>query len=230
MATRVETPPAPRRMTIGAVCDMLRPEFTDLSISKIRYLEDQGLIEPHRTRGGYRLFSESDVERLRRILTLQRDAFLPLRVIRDELERAPEAPATTAAAPRRRRTLPRGTVGPTREELERATGASPELLAELEEFSLVAEREGRFRPEDEQIVAAAVGLNRYGVGARALRAIHSAIQREAGLLEQLLAPSLRSRNPERQSAGLEDLETLAGFCADLTEAVLQRDLGSGVPR
>ena len=57
MATRVETPPAPRRMTIGAVCDMLRPEFTDLSISKIRYLEDQGLIEPHRTRGGYRLFS-----------------------------------------------------------------------------------------------------------------------------------------------------------------------------
>ena len=226
MATRVETPPAPRRMTIGAVCDMLRPEFTDLSISKIRYLDDQGLIEPHRTRGGYRLFSESDVERLRRILTLQRDAFLPLRVIRDELERAPEAPVS-APAPRRRRTLPHGTVGPTREELERATGATPELLAELEEFSLVAEREGRFRPEDEQIVAAAVGLNRYGVGARALRAIHSAIQREAGLLEQLLAPSLRSRNPERQSAGLEDLETLAGFCADLTEAVLQRDLGGG---
>jgi DNA-binding transcriptional MerR regulator len=91
MATRVETPPAPRRLTIGAVCELLRPEFTDLSISKIRYLEDQGLLEPHRTRGGYRLFSETDVDRLRRILTLQRDAFLPLRVIRDELERAPEA-------------------------------------------------------------------------------------------------------------------------------------------
>jgi DNA-binding transcriptional MerR regulator len=228
MATRLETPPAPRRLTIGAVCELLRPEFTDLSISKIRYLEDQGLLEPHRTRGGYRLFSETDVDRLRRILTLQRDAFLPLKVIRDELERAPEAPTPTGA-PLRRRALPRGTVGPTRDELERATGATPELLRELEDFSLVAEREGRFRPEDEQIVAAAVGLNRYGVGARHLRTIHSAIQREAGLLEQLLAPSLRSRNPERQSAGLEDLETLAGLCADLTEAVLQRDLG-GVAR
>jgi DNA-binding transcriptional MerR regulator len=228
MATRLETPSAPRRLTIGAVCELLRPEFTDLSISKIRYLEDQGLLEPHRTRGGYRLFSETDVDRLRRILTLQRDAFLPLKVIRDELERAPEAP-TPAGGPRRRRALPRGTVGPTRDELERATGATPELLRELEDFSLVAEREGRFRPEDEQIVAAAVGLNRYGVGARHLPTIHSAIQREAGLLEQLLAPSLRSRNPERQSAGLEDLETLAGLCADLTEAVLQRDLG-GVAR
>ena len=120
-------------------------------------------------------------------------------------------------------------VGPTREELEQLTGATPELLRELEDFSLVAPNDGRFRPEDEQIVAAAVGLSRYGVGARHLRTIHSAIQREAGLLEQLLAPSLRSRNPERQSAGLEDLETLAGLCADLTEAVLQRDLG-GVAR
>ena len=85
---------------------------------------------------------------------------------------------------------------------------------------------GRFRPEDEQIVSAAVGLSRFGVGARHLRTIHSSIQREAGLIEQLLAPSLRSRNPERQSAGLEDLETLAGLCADLTEAVLMRDLGN----
>jgi DNA-binding transcriptional MerR regulator len=229
MATSIDVPSAPKRLTIGAVCELLQPEFTDLSISKIRYLEDQGLIEPHRTRGGYRLFSEGDVERLRRILTLQRDAFLPLRVIREELERAPEAPSTQPAQARRRRPLPRGTAGPTREELERSTGVTPELLRELEEFSLVAERDGRFRPEDEQIVSSAVALNRYGVGARHLRTIHSAIQRESGLLEQLLAPALRSRNPERQSAGLEDLETLAGLCADLTEAVLVRDLG-GVAR
>jgi DNA-binding transcriptional MerR regulator len=225
MATRVETPAAPRRLTIGAVCELLRPEFTDLSISKIRYLEDQGLLEPHRTRGGYRLFSETDVDRLRRILTLQRDAFLPLRVIRDELERAPDASEPSGVS-RRRRPLPRGVVGPTREELERATGAMPDLLRELEDFSLVSAVEGRFRPEDEQIVSAAVGLARFGVGARHLRTIHSSIQREAGLIEQLLAPSLRSRNPERQSAGLEDLETLAGLCADLTEAVLMRDLGN----
>ena len=108
----------------------------------------------------------------------------------------------------------------------RTTGATPQLLRELEDFSLVSAVEGRFRPEDEQIVSAAVGLSRFGVGARHLRTIHSSIQREAGLIEQLLAPSLRSRNPERQSAGLEDLETLAGLCADLTEAVLMRDLGN----
>src|ERR1700712_2177285 len=114
MATRGGAPPPPRPPS-GAGAELLRPEFTDLSISKIRYLEDQGLLEPHRTRGGYRLFSDTDVERLRRILTLQRDAFLPLRVIRDELERAPDAsePVTTS---RRRRPLPRGVVGPTREE------------------------------------------------------------------------------------------------------------------
>ena len=85
MATRVETPAAPRRLTIGAVCELLRPEFTDLSISKIRYLEDQGLLSPRRTQGGYRLYSQSDVERLRMILRMQRDEFLPLRVIRQEL-------------------------------------------------------------------------------------------------------------------------------------------------
>jgi hypothetical protein len=135
-------------------------------------------------------------------------------------------PTTPRGRGRRRRPLPRGVVGPTREELERSTGATPELLRELEDFSLLNAVDGRFRPEDEQIVSAAVGLSRFGVGARHLRTIHSSIQREAGLLEQLLAPALRSRNPERQSAGLEDLETLSGLCADLTEAVLMRDLGN----
>src|SRR5206468_7765152 len=85
-----------RQLTIGTLCGMLKDEFPDISISKIRYLEDQGLLTPRRTQGGYRLFSEEDVERLETILRLQRDEFLPLRVIRQEL-------ASPAARERKRR-------------------------------------------------------------------------------------------------------------------------------
>jgi len=94
MSTTTEPTTQPRLHTIGAVCERLRSEFPDVSISKIRYLEEQGLLSPRRTRGGYRLFSESDVERLATILRLQRDEFLPLRVIREALEtRGTQQPA-----------------------------------------------------------------------------------------------------------------------------------------
>src|SRR2546427_6457756 len=85
MPASTKTAAPPRLLTIGAICDRLKAEFPDISISKIRYLEDQGLLAPQRTQGGYRLFSEEDVERLETILRLQRDEFLPLRVIREEL-------------------------------------------------------------------------------------------------------------------------------------------------
>src|SRR5438309_11531275 len=98
MATASKT----RLLTIGSVCGMLKQEFPDISISKIRYLEDEGLLAPRRTQGGYRLFADEDVERLRTILRLQRDEFLPLRVIRDELE------APGAAERKRRRPAPIG--------------------------------------------------------------------------------------------------------------------------
>ncbi len=95
----VTTPVSGRRLTIGAVCAALRIDHPDISISKIRYLEEQGLLHPQRTRGGYRLFAQEDVERLRTILRLQRDEFLPLRVIREELEKAAEG---ARQRPRRR--------------------------------------------------------------------------------------------------------------------------------
>ena len=106
-----DNPRGDRLLTIGAVCEALKAEFEDISISKIRYLEDQGLLTPTRTRGGYRLYAEADVERLRTILRLQRDEFLPLRVIREELERRRER-GTRA---RRRRAAPGSTVEPRRE-------------------------------------------------------------------------------------------------------------------
>ena len=126
----------PRLHTIGAVCARLQPEFPDISISKIRYLEDQGLLTPKRTRGGYRLFSEEDVERLETILRLQRDEFLPLRVIRQEL-------AAGGGAERKRRRA--ATLGEAEGELdlqelcERA-GIDATLARALEEFGLLVPR------------------------------------------------------------------------------------------
>ena len=214
-------PVSGRRLTIGAVCAALRIEHPDISISKIRYLEEQGLLHPQRTRGGYRLFAQEDVERLRTILRLQRDEFLPLRVIRDELEKATEG---ARQRPRRRPVSTGAARGPRFGELLSAAGVNEEFARSLEEFGLIAADAGRFRPEDVQIVAAAARLQRYGFDARHLRAIHSAIQREAGLVEQVLAPQLRSANPDRVGAGLEQLDELAGLCAELTESLLVRDL------
>jgi DNA-binding transcriptional MerR regulator len=213
-----------RRLTIGAVCSALKEDFPDISISKIRYLEDQKLLAPRRTRGGYRLYSVEDVERLRRILKLQRDEFLPLRVIRDELDRPERDPAAPGGRRRRPGAPPAIGRGLTLDELTGQSGASPELVRELEDFSLLTQRDGRYRAEDAQIAAVATAFASYGVGARHLRAFHSAIQREEGLLEQLLSPALRARNPERRSAGLEEAETLAALCAELTELILLRDL------
>jgi DNA-binding transcriptional MerR regulator len=212
-----------RRLTIGAVCDLLRREFSDVSISKIRYLEDQGLLHPDRTRGGYRLYGSEDVERLRTILRLQRDEFLPLRVIREELTRG--AGDVPRAQGRRRRTLEqRPERELTLEELCAASGATPELVRELEEFQILTPAASGYRQEDAQVAAIAVRLARFGLGARHLRQLHSAIQRESGLLEQLLSPALRSPNQQRRSAGLDDLSELASACAELTEAILVRDL------
>ncbi len=223
MSDEVVTPPpvSGRRLTIGAVCAALRIDHPDISISKIRYLEEQGLLHPQRTRGGYRLFAQEDVERLRTILRLQRDEFLPLRVIREELEKAAEG---ARQRPRRRPVSTGAARGPRFGELISAAGVNEEFVRSLEEFGLIAAEAGRFRPEDVQIVAAAARLQRYGFDARHLRAIHSAIQREAGLVEQVLAPQLRSSNPDRVGAGLEQLDELAGLCAELTESLLVRDL------
>src|SRR5204862_6704623 len=125
-----------RLLTIGSVCRRLKPEFPDISISKIRYLEDQGLLAPRRTRGGYRLFGEDDVERLQTILRLQRDEFLPLRVIRQEL-------ASPALKERKRRKP--SALGARDDDIELSelcerAGVTPDLAKELEDFGLL---EGR---------------------------------------------------------------------------------------
>ena len=208
---------------IGAVCRQLRDEFPDISISKIRYLEDQGLLAPKRTRGGYRVFDEDAVERLRTILRLQRDEFLPLRVIRQEL-------ASPAAKTRRRR--PAGLAGPEEElsvgELVERSGATPQLVRELEEYGLLEARgsggEKRYPAGDAEVAAVCAQLAAYGIGARNLRAFRTAADRQVSLLDQLVGPSLHTRNPERREAALDDLGSLAELAQELSQLLSWRAL------
>ena len=228
MSTTAQPTRRERLLTIGAVCQRLKDDFPEISISKIRYLEDQGLLAPRRTRGGYRLFSEDDVERLRRILELQRDEFLPLRVIRQEL-----------ASPSRQAKRPRGGLTTRETELDLdelcdRAGISKELARELEEFGLLAPRsEGRAKwySETEVDVAAACGrLARFGISARHLRTFRTAADRETALLEAVVAPSLRSRNPDRREQAVKELETLGEAAHELSRLLFWRDLRALVTR
>jgi DNA-binding transcriptional MerR regulator len=236
----VKPPPGAKALTIGAVTKALGQEFPDISISKIRYLEDQKLLTPRRTPGGYRLYSTEDVARLRTILRLQRDEFLPLRVIRQELARgrseADEAPqpAGGRAAPRRAGVSVRDQGHwATLDEILEATGATRALVAELEEFGLVRghQRAGAssstgkvYDDTDREIVRAAAELSRFGVGGRNLRVFKTSADRESSLLQQLLAPSLRSRNPERRREAVDTLENLAAVASHLKHLLLVADL------
>lgn len=220
-----EAPARQRLLTIGAVCRRLKADFPDISISKIRYLEDQGLVAPKRTQGGYRLFSEGDLERLETILRLQRDEFLPLRVIREEL-------AAGASKARRRRAASalghEEVEGIDLAELCERSGIEPARARELEEFGLLEPRVAAGRREyseaDVEIAEVCDRLARYGIAPRHLRAFRTSADRESGLLEALVMPALRSRNPERRRAGLDDLRALTESAQELSQLLLARNV------
>jgi len=233
-----------KSLTIGAVCKALAQEFPDISISKIRYLEDQKLLTPRRTPGGYRLYTQGDVARLRTILRMQRDEFLPLRVIRQELAAGrggtggagPEMPPAAGRAGREgaRTWRPSVSVRQTAgalysiDDVLEETKAEAKLVRELEEYGVVkGEMRGGVRYFDEterEIIAAVAELARYGVGGRNLRVFRSSADREANLLQQILAPALRSRNPERRKEAVDALENLAAVATHLKHLLLIRDL------
>jgi DNA-binding transcriptional MerR regulator len=229
--------PRHKALTIGAVCKALEQEFPDISISKIRYLEDQKLLNPRRTAGGYRLYSPADVQRLRTILRLQRDEFLPLRVIRQELAGGrSEREMSSGADPK---TLRRALVSSREpgalyslEDVVEDTGADVKLVHELVEFGVIKgeTRTGPgtsaryFDDTEREIVRAVSELARYGVGGRNLRVFRSSADREAQLLQSILAPALRSRNPERRKEALEALENLASVTSHLKHLLLIKDL------
>jgi len=228
-------------MSIGAVLALLRPEFPDVSISKIRFLEDQGLVEPERTAAGYRKFAPADVERLRYVLGVQRDHYLPLRVIRDHLDAVdagleppvirggPGSPRLVRAVPELGRRFG-SQQRLTRAELLAAAGVEDAVLSDLESHGLVATRlGGLYDPDAVLVTRTAADLAAFGIEPRHLRGFRSAADREAGLVEQIVSPLRRQRGPEAAARAEEVTRELSGLCVRLhtvlVKAALERDGG-----
>ena len=215
-------------LTIGSLVDRLRGEFPDISVSKLRYLEEQGLVTPRRTKSGYRLYSQDDFNRLVRVLTMQRDEYLPLKVIRRELERSPAAPLPPTRTGLRKSDLVSGGEERefTAEEIQQLTGADTGLLHELEEFELVHGRQvsgvKRYTQTDAGIVGAAAQLAHIGLRPKNLRVLKSAADRETGLIEQVLLPGLRSNRQEKRREALEQLDDIIQATTQLRQLLLAR--------
>ena len=231
-------------MSIGQVLGQLRPDFADITISKIRFLEEEGLIKPERTSSGYRKFSREDVGRLRYVLTAQRDQYLPLRVIKDHLDaidRGLEPPVQGAGGPRVPRALvaAEGLPGPesfrtdpselrlSRSELLDAAGLDEQQLEQLEQYGLLAPRSGGNHYDGDALVVAktVAQMSRFGIEARHLRPFKAAADREIGLLEQVVTPLVRQRGPEARARAEEVVRELAALSVKLHSTLVRQGLG-----
>jgi len=201
-------------VSIGQVLDELRVEFPDISPSKIRFLEAEGLIQPLRSSSGYRRFAVADIERLRFILTAQRDEYLPLRVIKERLDVVDGAAAGGGVGET-------PAVSMTRSELLAAARAAEELLAELEDYGLVR-RARAYGTQALSVVRAAALLAEYGIQPRHLRAIKAAAEREVSLVEQAVAPLTRQKG-SREPA-LVAAHDIAGHIARLHATLVEDGL------
>ena len=216
--------PARAYYGIGEVLAQLSGEFPDVRISKIRFLEAEGLIEPARSPAGYRRFSRRDVERLRYILTAQRDQYLPLRVIKERLD-SPDGAAEIAGQAGRAASGGDGAML-SRKELLEAAGIEAGLLDELEEFGLVRRR-GRQYGQDALAVARLVAeLGTFGVRARHLRVMKTSAERETSLIEQVVAPLLRQRSPGAIERASQTARDIAALSIRLHAALVEAELGS----
>jgi len=232
-------------LSIGEVLDLLKDEFPDVTISKIRFLESQGLLDPERTPSGYRKFYDEDIARLRWILTQQKENFLPLKVIKGRLmggdAPTPEPPVAATPTPAARasepvptsarealRTMLDGGVSMTFDELRSASGLEPAALRELERYGLV---EGKpvggqtYYDEDALVVARlCASFARHGVEARHLRMYKTAVERESGFYEQVILPLIKQRNPASRRQALDTLTELSQLGGDLRGALLRAAL------
>ncbi|KQX57513.1 MULTISPECIES: MerR family transcriptional regulator [unclassified Streptomyces] len=225
-----------RLVSIGTVLNQLRDEFPEVTISKIRFLEAEGLVEPRRTASGYRKFSPQDVERLAQILRMQRDHYLPLKVIREHLDALARGEQIPLPAPGRRRDLIEGAwetdaEPPTaarlgRAELLAAAEVTEAELAEWESYGLISATEGGgYDPETVTVARLVADLGRFGLEPRHLRAVKAAADREAGLIEQVVAPLRRHRNPQTRAHAEETARDLAAQSVRLHAALVQTALG-----
>ncbi len=236
--------PAGDGVSIGAVLSHLRPDFPDVTISKIRFLESEGLVSPDRTPSGYRRFTGADVARLRFVLEAQRDHYLPLKVIKEQLDRAEGTPEAVTVVPRPVRGLvavPSALTEPadfargpdarlTAEDLRAESGVDAEALLELEQYGLVkADPAGCYDAESVLVARTVAALSEYGIEPRHLRAFRASADREVSLLEQVVAPMYLQRDPSaraRADAVAHDLAALsAALHSLLVKTGLRRVMG-----
>jgi DNA-binding transcriptional MerR regulator len=220
-------------LSIGEVLISLKTEFPDITISKIRFLEGEGLIEPERTASGYRKFYDRDVDRLRHILKMQRDEYLPLKVIKERLARQedgtdePEPPVDQAAADEELVEPPTG-LQMTEDEMSAATGVDRERVQELEKYGILCSHGldgNKYFDGDDYIVLSIVkDLFKYGVEPRHLTMYRHFAEREASLFEAIVLPMLRQRNPDARRAATDSLAELAKLSRKLKQALLRSNL------
>jgi DNA-binding transcriptional MerR regulator len=231
--------PARAYLSIGEVLNRLRGDFADITISKIRFLESEGLIEPQRTPSGYRKFTSSDLERLRYVLLAQRDQYLPLKVIKDNLDAIDRglqpAAAGSVARPNIGLATIDGEMAPnafgevsemrlSREELLKNSGLAEENLVELEGYGLIAPR-GRHYDGDALAIAKAVTeMGGFGIEARHLRSFKSAADREIGLIEQVITPLTRQKSAESKARAEEVQKEIASLSIRLHAALVRGGL------
>ncbi|MFJ9407375.1 MerR family transcriptional regulator [Streptomyces sp. NPDC101393] len=225
-----------RPVSIGMVLTQLRDEFPEVTISKIRFLEAEGLVEPKRTPSGYRKFTAGDVERLASVLRMQRDHYLPLKVIRehlDALERGEQVQLPAPTTPSR--DLVQGVRAPEEErptaarigraELLAAAEVDAEALADWESYGLVVpDADGEYDVEAVTVAKLVADLGRFGLEPRHLRAVKAAAEREAGLVEQVVAPLRRHRNPQTRAHAEATARELATLSVRLHAALVQTAL------
>ena len=230
--------PARAYLSIGEVLAKLRNEFPEVTISKIRFLESEGLIEPQRTPSGYRKFTTADLERLRYVLLAQRDQYLPLKVIKenlDALDRGLQPAASPGGNPVPRLATIDGNIAPSafaeqsemrlsRDELLSNSGITEDQLVELETYGLI-QIKGRHYDGDALTVAKVVAeISAFGIEGRHLRAFKTAADREVGLVEQVITPLLRQKNPESKARAQEVSREIASLSVRLHAALVRSGL------
>lgn len=222
-------------LSIGEVLAQLRADFPDITISKIRFLEDQGLVQPNRTPSGYRKFSGGDVARLKYVLSQQRDHYLPLRVIKDQLEAIDRGLSPVASVPRPAHPVitdnapmpehfrsSSAAMRLSREELLNTAGLRSDQLNEVEQYGLISARSGGFYDDDALAIARVVAeMARYGIEGRHLRGFKSAADREVSLFGQVAGPMAKQRSGDGRARAEETVRELAALSVRLHAALVQ---------
>ncbi len=230
--------PARAYLSIGEVLGKLRSDFPEVTISKIRFLEAEGLIDPQRTPSGYRKFTNTDLERLRYVLLAQRDQYLPLRVIKenlDALDRGLQPAPVAGGAPAPRLATVDGELAPSnfaqpsdlrlsRDELLKASGVSEEQLVELESYGLIVPRGRHYDGDSLAIARAVMEMSGFGIEPRHLRSFKSAADREIGLIEQVITPLVRQKSAEAKARAEEVQREIASLSVRLHAALVRGGL------